>query len=142
MKGKTWYKGNIAIQRFNTDVTLSVPLEVQGIYPGREISQIMYVQRRYHRQSDILTTACSVINNFYDGSAHDEDVYSFSRPIRDQFAATSGFSSLTTYINYAFGDEGPAVWYGQRNLPRLVATKKKWDPEYKFGPGNPIPRSM
>ncbi|KAF2172607.1 hypothetical protein M409DRAFT_16570 [Zasmidium cellare ATCC 36951] len=122
-KGKTWYNGNIAIQRFNTNVTLSVPTEQQGVYPGREIGTII------------------VINNFYDGPAHDEAVYQFSRPIRSQLAATSGFSNLTTYINYAFGDEGPNVWYGQSHLPRLVATKKKWDPQYKFGPGNPIPTS-
>lgn len=83
-----------------------------------------------------------MINNFYDGPAHDEDVYSFSEPLRDQFAATSGFKNLTTYINYAFGDEGPGVWYGKSHLPRLIEAKNKWDPEHKFGPGNPIPRSL
>jgi hypothetical protein len=89
-----------------------------------------------------LTLDFSTINNFYDGPAHDDEVYAFSEPIRAELAAVSGFDNLTTYINYAFGDEGPNVWYGESNLPRLVATKQKWDPDYKFGPGNPIPRSL
>lgn len=38
---RPWYQGNIAIQRFNTDVTLSIPVEQQGVYPGREIGTIM-----------------------------------------------------------------------------------------------------
>lgn len=39
--GKTWYNGNIAIQRFNTNVTLSLPKNKQGVYPGREIGTQM-----------------------------------------------------------------------------------------------------
>jgi hypothetical protein len=33
------------------------------------------------------------------------------------------------------------VWYGEHNLPRLVAAKQKWDPTDQFGPGMPVPLS-
>jgi hypothetical protein len=78
-------------------------------------------------------------NNFYDGPAHDDDVLAYCRAGRDEFQATSGFDSLHVYINYGFGDEGPAVWFGAQNLPRLSALKKKWDPLNQFGAGNPVP---
>jgi hypothetical protein len=89
----------------------------------------------------VLTLSHSILENYYDGPAHDAEVYSISKKLRDQLVQTSGFDSLITYINYAHGDEGPEVWYGKDNLPRLVQLKKKWDPEGNFGAGNPVPRS-
>ena len=94
------------------------------------------------RGHEALTFGCSILENTYDGPDHDAEVYAFSQPLRDELAATSGFGTLRTYINYAFGDEGPDVWYGKEHLPRLVNLKKKWDPLNKFGPGNPIPLSL
>jgi hypothetical protein len=79
--------------------------------------------------------------NYSDGQ-HDAEVYDFTVPLRAQIAATSGFGKLETYINYAIGDEGPEVWYGKENLPRLVRLKNKWDPRNQFGPGNPVPLSL
>lgn len=64
------------------------------------------------------------------------------RPIRDAFFAVSGFPSLEVYINYAFGDEGPDVWFGSQNLPRLVQLKQIWDPKGLFGQGNPVPLEL
>ncbi|CAI7668893.1 unnamed protein product [Penicillium manginii] len=123
MKSRPWLTGALVVQRFNTTATLAVPESKRGVYPGREISSLI------------------ILENYYDGPAHDAEVYSISKKLRDQLVPTSGFDSLTTYINYAHGDEGPEVWYGKDNLPRLVQLKKKWDPEGKFGAGNPIPRS-
>ena len=77
--------------------------------------------------------------NVYDGPDHDDEVFEFSRAQRDLIQATSGFDSLHSYINYGFGDEGPEVWYGKENLPRLSALKREWDPLNQFGFGNPIP---
>lgn len=56
---------------------------------------------------------------------------------RNEFQATAGTSKLSIYVNYAHGDEGPAVWYGD-NLPRLQQLKKKWDPNGRFNSYNPI----
>ncbi|KAL8963827.1 MAG: hypothetical protein Q9183_004924, partial [Haloplaca sp. 2 TL-2023] len=105
-RSRPWFNSFLAIQRFNTDVTLSLPKRAQGVYPGREISTFI------------------IIDNYYDGPVHDEEVYNFSEPLREQLIATSGFGELRTYINYAFGDEGPAIWYGEENLPRLIKLKQ------------------
>jgi hypothetical protein len=91
--------------------------------------------------SCLLTPSHSILENYYDGPRHDADVYRFSKKLRSQLVATSGFDSLQTYVNYAHGDEGPEVWYGKDNLPKLVQLKRQWDPEGKFGPGNPIPQA-
>ncbi|KAL8990177.1 MAG: hypothetical protein Q9169_008190 [Polycauliona sp. 2 TL-2023] len=123
-KARPWFDGLFVIQRTNTEVTTSLPKSQQGVYPGREISTFI------------------ILDNYYDGPAHDEEVYNFSLPLRDELVATSGFKNLTTYINYAFGDEGPEVWYGKQNLPRLVRLKNRWDPSNRFGAGNPIPLSL
>ncbi|KAK5656801.1 hypothetical protein OQA88_4349 [Cercophora sp. LCS_1] len=120
---RPWFNGAIVVQRFNTAATLALPKAKQGVYPGREIASLV------------------VLENYYDGPQHDDEVLQFSKPLRDQLAATSGFGELRTYINYANGDESPEVWYGKGNLPRLSKLKKKWDPQNKFGAGNPIPIS-
>jgi hypothetical protein len=37
---RPWYIGNIAIQRYNTSQAMSVPVDQQGVYPGREIGTV------------------------------------------------------------------------------------------------------
>jgi FAD/FMN-containing dehydrogenase len=73
---------------------------------------------------------------------YDEAADAFVRPFMDRFQAVMGFDTLHVYVNEALGDEGPASWYGEENLPRLVALKQQWDPENKFGAGAPIPLSL
>lgn len=57
---------------------------------------------------------------------------------RANFQKASGFPILETYINYSHGDEGPGVWYGEWNLPRLTALKEQWDPHNLFPGGHPV----
>lgn len=40
-ESRPWFDGLLAIQRFNTEVTLAVPESKQGVYPGRDISTFM-----------------------------------------------------------------------------------------------------
>lgn len=58
---------------------------------------------------------------------------------RQNFAATSGYDSLSTYVNYAHGDEGPVAWYSTRKLTKLMRLKKQWDPSNLFGWYNAVP---
>jgi len=58
--------------------------------------------------------------------------------LRKDFAATSGYSGLSVYVNYAHGDESAETIYGSK-LPRLAALKKKWDPNNAFAFNNPLP---
>ena len=53
--------------------------------------------------------------------------------------AVSGFGSPAVYVNFAHGDEGPAVWYGARKLSRLGLLKRQWDPRGLFSFYNAIP---
>jgi hypothetical protein len=73
---------------------------------------------------------------------YDDSVDAFIRPVRQKFQDTMGFDTMHVYLNEAFGDEGPAAWYGAHNLPRLVALKKQWDPSNKFSAGCPVPLSL
>lgn len=50
-----------------------------------------------------------------------------------------GYDTVHAYVNEALGDEGPAAWYGEHNLARLVELKQRWDPNSQFGAGAPIP---
>ena len=56
--------------------------------------------------------------------------------------AASGFSSQVVYVNFAHGDEGPAVWYGARKLRRLGLLKNRWDPRGLFSFYNAIPPQL
>lgn len=66
----------------------------------------------------------SRIQSVYLDSTFDNAVDAFVCPQRNAFQAKSGFPSLEVYFNYGHGDEGPAVWFGKTNLPRLVALKQ------------------
>ncbi|KAK4077740.1 CAZyme family AA7 [Trichoderma aggressivum f. europaeum] len=59
--------------------------------------------------------------------------------LRNQFAATSGYSEKTVFVNYARGDETIESIYGKRKLPRLAKLKKKYDPSNLFAYNHPLP---
>ncbi|KAI1496962.1 hypothetical protein F5X99DRAFT_413572 [Biscogniauxia marginata] len=63
-----------------------------------------------------------------------------ARELRDDFAATSGYDGLATYVSYAHGDEPITAIYGERKLTRLAALKNRWDPDNVFGFYNALPR--
>lgn len=67
-----------------------------------------------------------------------ETANAFAREIRADLAATSGYSGLTTYVSYAYGDESLEQKFGRDKLPRLLKLKEKWDPENRFGYCNPL----
>jgi len=81
------------------------------------------------------------IENFYTDSSYDDDVNKFTKSARDQFAKSSGYDQLATYVNYAHGDEGPEAWYSTRKLARLSALKRQWDPKGLFSFSNPVPKN-
>lgn len=118
---RPWYRPLFAFQRYNSKASVALPEAQRGVYPWRDIRTLV------------------AFNNFYDGPEHDAEVAAFIEPIRQRFEAVSGFEEQHYYINYAFGDEGPAGWWSAANVPRLTALKRTWDPLHKFGAGNPIP---
>ncbi|KAI0154622.1 FAD-binding domain-containing protein [Xylariaceae sp. FL1272] len=75
------------------------------------------------------------------GGPAEEAANKFARSLRDEFASTSGYNGLAVYVSYAHGDETLEEIYGP-SLPRLVALKKKWDPDNVFGYNNALPTEM
>ncbi|KAI1174461.1 FAD-binding domain-containing protein [Nemania sp. FL0916] len=72
------------------------------------------------------------------GNPVEQAANELGRSLRDEFASTSGFPDLSVYVSYAYGDEKLEQIYGD-NLRRLVALKKKWDPENVFRFNNGLP---
>ncbi|CAH0003352.1 unnamed protein product [Clonostachys byssicola] len=60
--------------------------------------------------------------------------------LRNDLAATSGYDSLTVFVNYARGDEPLESVYGADKLPRLVDLKRTWDPDNVFRYNNGLIR--
>ena len=68
---------------------------------------------------------------FPDSSVRDAAAF-LGQSVRDMLQTTSGYPSLQVYVNYAHGDEGPATWYGERKLPKLLELKQRYDPHLLF----------
>jgi hypothetical protein len=75
----------------------------------------------------------------FDNQTKDDVVDDFLNASRNKLASVSGFDPPVVYVNFAHGDEGPAAWYGQRNLERLGRLKQIWDPKRLFSFYNAVP---
>lgn len=74
-----------------------------------------------------------------DNNSSASDEIEFALEIRKDLVAASGYPELTTFVNYAHGDEKIERIYGAHKLPQLAALKKKWDPNQQFSFNNGIP---
>ncbi|KAI0894256.1 FAD-binding domain-containing protein [Annulohypoxylon nitens] len=106
---------------FSNKAALSVP-DDRTAYPWRDATGYMMLQFRW-----------TGLDNPFEETAN-----AFAREIRADLAATSGYSGLTTYVSYAYGDESLEQKFGRDKLPRLLKLKEKWDPENRFGYCNPL----
>ncbi|EHK44434.1 hypothetical protein TRIATDRAFT_36827 [Trichoderma atroviride IMI 206040] len=114
------YAGRVVIQKYSSEAVAAVP-DSQTAYPLRD------------------TKTMVLFEGWYTDPTLDGPVNSFMKQSRQSFAATSGYDSLSTYVNYAHGDEGPVAWYSTRKLTKLMSLKKQWDPKNLFGWYNAIP---
>jgi hypothetical protein len=73
-------------------------------------------------------------------AARDAEVKALGDQLREIIRAGTGSSELHTYVNYAYGTEGPKAWYGHETSrqDKLKALKKKYDPKGKFSFYAPI----
>ncbi|KAJ2980602.1 hypothetical protein NUW58_g6900 [Xylaria curta] len=95
----------LTLEMFPNEATIAIP-DSSTAYPWREVVASLLI---------IMADP-------------DETAESLALELRSDFAATSGFPTLTVYVNYAHGDESLEQIYGSTKLPRLAALKKKWDP--------------
>jgi hypothetical protein len=67
-------------------------------------------------------------------AAQDAAVAQLGNKLRQIIQEGTGSSELHSYVNYAYGNEGPRSWYGYESWrqDRLKALKKKYDPKGKF----------
>ncbi|RDW76544.1 FAD-binding oxidoreductase [Aspergillus mulundensis] len=122
---REWFNGFWLFERDTYEGLNEVPEDRRGVgYPWRD------------------TVAYLGFINYIDDARYEDEVHAFIRPLRERLQETMGYEQRRAYVGEAYGDEGPAVWYGAHNLPRLVALKQQWDPEARFGAGMPVPLSL
>ncbi|KAJ6119126.1 hypothetical protein N7523_003406 [Penicillium sp. IBT 18751x] len=113
------YEGETLFQRYANNNTLKTPSHT-AVYPWRD------------------TKTFWLHENIYVDSALEEPTTKLLLSLRSKLQATSGFAEPHIYINYAYGDEGPAAWWSAANLPKLRRLKAEWDPQNLFGHGTPV----
>ncbi|KAF7539872.1 hypothetical protein G7054_g1801 [Neopestalotiopsis clavispora] len=68
-----------------------------------------------------------------------EAAQALAKGLMDEVVASSGYSAVTSFVNYASGEEKQENIYGADNLPRLAALKAQWDPTQAFSFNNGLP---
>ena len=68
------------------------------------------------------------------GPAVAAQAFKLGNQIRDVLQAGTGEKTLSTYVNYSFGDETPKAWYGPDawRQEKLKSLKKEYDPTGQF----------
>jgi hypothetical protein len=88
---------------------------------------------------DLIPTA-SLIMYAPGGKARDVAVEKLGNRLGEILRDRTGSSELHTYVDYAYGNEGPKSWYGNEasRQDRLKTLKKKYDPKGNFSFDGPI----
>ncbi|KAF7573909.1 GlcD, FAD-FMN-containing dehydrogenase [Pyrenophora tritici-repentis] len=89
---------------------------------------------------DAHTLAAPLIVYNSTGKAQDNGVKKLGTQLRDIIREGTGSKELHTYVNYAYGDEGPKAWYGHESWrqKKLQELKQRYDPTGKFSFYAPI----
>ncbi|KAG8170295.1 hypothetical protein KVR01_001040 [Diaporthe batatas] len=83
-------------------------------------------------------TKCYVtIIPWYTNPALDGEANQFGQNIRSYLSSSSGLGQLSSYINFAHGDEPLSSIYGD-SLSRLQKLKRKYDPSKRFNQWFPL----
>ncbi|OCL02959.1 FAD-binding domain-containing protein [Glonium stellatum] len=109
------------IETFPTQAVRAVPDNTTA-YPHRDITAHLLFNFGYPVNDTATNNAANA----------------FGVQSRSNFAVTSGFDGLQVYVSYGHGDEGAVPLYGERKLPRLMALKKRWDPQNFFRYDEPL----
>lgn len=73
-------------------------------------------------------------------AALDAFAHKVGNEMRNVLLAGSGDTTLSTYVNYAYGDEPTTAWYGADSWrqTKLKTLKKEYDPKKQFSFYGPI----
>ncbi|KAJ5629512.1 hypothetical protein N7528_003169 [Penicillium herquei] len=85
-----------------------------------------------HREANLLVAPLII----YQPTDKERDAQGmeFGENLRQIVFQGSGQDEMFSYVNYAFGNEGPEAWYGYEpwRLERLRSLKAKYDPNGRF----------
>lgn len=86
-------------------------------------------------ESNLTDWHSAAILRYKPNPALDAEAIAWASQTRDIFNKGQPKRKLTTYTNYAFGDESLESQYGYEpwRLQKLRALKKAYDPQNKFG---------
>ncbi|KAF4499908.1 short-chain dehydrogenase reductase family [Fusarium agapanthi] len=109
-------------------------------FPNQAMAAIPLDETAFPRR-DTTAYINLILTSSIHNSEMDNALARFGEDIRRDVAATSGYSEITTFVNYAHGDETLEQIYGKEKLARLAALKKTWDPNEVFSFNNGLPTS-
>ncbi|KAF4953187.1 hypothetical protein FGADI_6162 [Fusarium gaditjirri] len=107
-------------------------------FPNQAMAAIPLDETAFPRR-DTTAYINLILTSTIHNSETDNALTRFGEEIRRDIAATSGYSEITTFVNYAHGDETLEQIYGKDKLARLAALKKIWDPNEVFSFNNGLP---
>jgi hypothetical protein len=90
-------------------------------------------------RQDLMLAAPLIIYNSTDKAA-DDAVEKLGNELREIIREGTGSDEMHTYVNYAYGNEGPESWFGYETWrqDRLKELKTKYDPKGRFSFYAPI----
>lgn len=102
-------------------------------YPSGGVRARSVASSAFGFRQDLILSAPLIIYA-PNGTARDTAVNQLGNKLRGILQQGTGSSELHTYVNYAYGTEGPRSWYGyeQWRQDRLLALKRKYDPKGVF----------
>jgi hypothetical protein len=91
-----------------------------------------------YRQMNLLTAP--LISYTSTGAKQDAQAAKLGNDLREILRKGYGKTQFGAYVNYAFGNEGAASWYGAdgSRQAKLKALKQKYDPSGKFSFFGPV----
>lgn len=89
---------------------------------------------------DAHLLAAPLITYKRNGAYLDKKAQDLGNQLRNILHQASGLCNIRAYVNYAYGNEDPKVWYGSEKWrqDRLMDLKKKYDPSGRFSFFGPI----
>ncbi|KAI1275691.1 FAD-binding domain-containing protein [Xylaria sp. FL0933] len=111
----------LIFETFSNQAVVRVPNE-RTAYPWRDAKGYFMLQLRWTGLDDPFGNIANA----------------FAKELRADLVDTSGYSELSAYVSYAFGDETLEQKFGRDKLSRLIQLKREWDPRNVFGYCNPL----
>jgi len=118
---------------FNNSIFMFEGYSTQGVKASKDDATAFA-----YRAKNLLTAP--LISYIPADKKLDEKAAKLGNDLREVLRKGTGSKSYGSYVNYAFGNEGPESWYGsdKTRQDKLKGLKKKYDPSGKFSFFGPV----